>query len=208
MKSICVWSVLLAVLLLLEQPLLAQEKRADNMLLKSSLALELNAVYLAAFQGLGVNAYYNLPSKWSFGVGAVYGGLNDIPRFAAGNFFTNQENTNLRWLYAFNVQAKYFFGEKSEGIYAQVNLGYEGWRVRPNDITNVENIHTNWFIVPVVGYNWFPFVGSGFYLDGNLSPIFLFAGPTDEQLVGGVRYQFRNNAFTLPNVNINLGWRF
>jgi hypothetical protein len=77
-------------------------------------------VYILAFQGTGVNVLYDLPGgKWSFGIGGVYGGLNDIPRFSASNFFMNQESINLRWLYALNVKGRYFFGENNEGFYVQ-----------------------------------------------------------------------------------------
>jgi hypothetical protein len=207
-KVTCNLMLLLTVLVCFVQIGFAQEKSADSLAQKSTVSLELNLIYPIAFQGLGVNAYYDLPSKWSVGIGVVYGGLHDIPRFSAGNFFTNQENINLRWLYEFNVRVKYFFDARNEGFYAQANAGYEAWRVRPDGGTSTGNIHTNAFIVPVVGYNWFPFAASGFYIDANLSPIFLFAGPTVEQQVGTTRYQFRNNSLTVPGLNVNVGWRF
>ncbi|MBC8042415.1 MAG: hypothetical protein IAF08_03125 [Rhizobacter sp.] len=185
-----------------------QDTRLDTVIEKASVSAGLNAVYLAAFQGIGLNGFYNFPANWSVGVGTTYGGLNDIPRFAAGGFFTNPESINLRWLYAVALHGRYTFGKNIEGFYVELNAGYEGWRVRPDGVTDTENIITNAFVVPVVGFNWFPVARSGFFVNANLSSIFLFGGPAEDLQTGAVRYRFRNNSFTSPSPGIQLGWRF
>lgn len=105
----------------------------------------------------------------------------------------------LPWLVSGLI--RYHLSPSLEGFYGELSIGGEEFRVRSGEETQR---NYNGFIVPTVGYRWFPWGKDDFYVNPKVGGIFTFArGP--ERTINGATYQLRP---FFPSPGLSLGWQF
>lgn len=145
--------------------------------------------------------FFTLPrAHLSMGIGV--GGQNVAGR-AKELLFTssNPSNLNIRlpWLGA--VTVRYHLSPSLEGFYGELSLGGEQFRIRSGEETQR---NYNGFVVPGVGYRWFPKGKTGFYVNPKMGGIFTFAREP-ERIINGTAYRLRP---FFPSPGLSLGWQF
>ncbi len=145
--------------------------------------------------------FFTLPgARLSVGIGV--GGQNVAGR-AKELLFTSSNYNNLAirlpWLAAGTV--RYHLSPSLEGFYGEVSVGGEQFRVRSGQQT--QRVH-NGFVVPGVGYRWFPWGKTSFYVNPKIGGIFTFAREP-ERTINETTYRLRP---FFPSPGLSLGWQF
>lgn len=167
--------------------------------IKSTISIESRVTNLLQ-GGYEIGLFFNSKSNFSFGI-----------QFAAQNVSgqakellfesNNHDNLEIRlpWLVA--LKARYHLKNHQEGVYFELSTGLEQFRISSGGETQRNN---NGFILPSVGYLWYPWGRDGFYINPNLGYIYAFSRES-ERLINGTTYELRP---FFPSPAVSLGWRF
>lgn len=184
-----------AAVLLLPLPGFAQDSPEG---VKVSLETRITNYLQGGYEG---QLFFTLPrARLSVGVGVA--GQNVAGRakellFTSSNY--DYLDIRLPWLAAGTV--RYHLSPSLEGFYGEVSIGGEQFRVRSGQQT--QRIY-NGFVVPGVGYRWFPRGKKGFYVNLKLGGIFTFAREP-ERTINETTYRLRP---FFPSPGLSLGWQF
>jgi hypothetical protein len=168
---------------------------------RSALALEARlTTYLQGGYDLGL-MYYPKGTRWSFG------GLfasHDITGATKEWLFdsNNHDALDIRLGWIASFLSRYHFAAHKEGFFAEMGLGMEAFEVS----SGTESIsNTNGFIAPAVGYIWYPWGRSGFYVMPKINGV-LTLGRAEEQTIGHGNTFRLKPAFATPSFSV--GWKF
>lgn len=155
--------------------------------------------------GYHIRPYYHFSKKWS--VGATIQGRLDLPGFVRDRFFSfSGDELNGRLSYAVSTELRYRFTDEpyDKGLYTTIYLGYEGWNLESEGLTDDLE---NWFSGISVGYNWYPFKKKRFHIGANYILIFILNN-TEKRRIGKTIYSI--NRISPPSFvpSILVGWRF
>ena len=139
-------------------------------------------------------------SRWSIGLGVagqdVDGTARDLLFDGSG---LDALDIRLTWLVSGLV--RYHFTGSLEGFYAELSVGGEEFRV---DRDGESQFIHNGFVVPLVGYRWFPWNSDGFFVNPKFGGIFTFARDS-ERTIGDSTYELRP---FFPSPGLSIGWQF
>ncbi|MCG8391182.1 MAG: hypothetical protein MJA30_36865 [Cytophagales bacterium] len=139
-------------------------------------------------------------SRWSVGLGV---GGQDVEGSARDLLFdgTELDALDIRLTWFVSGAVRYHFTGSLEGFYAELSAGAEEFRVKGNNQTQ---FIYNGFIVPLIGYRWFPWGSDGFFVNPKLGGIFTFARES-ERAIEESTYELQP---FFPSPGLSLGWQF
>lgn len=111
------------------------------------------------------------------------------------------DNIDIRISWLIGFKSRYHFQQRGEGFYGELSLGGEQFQVKNRDQTQR---FRNGFILPSIGYIWFPWHSEGFYINPNLGYDFILFNPGEKQ-INEIGYELRSSFF-VPAFSI--GWKF
>ena len=177
--------------------------QSDDPYPHGSFSLVTNPAFFA-LGGFHLKPSYHFPKKWS--VGATFQGGFELPEFAQEQFFEfADDQLSIDWTFAIGLELKYRFSDATfdKGLYAALNLGYEGWEADRNDSDTFQN----WFTSLDLGYNWYPFNRARFHVGLAYTLIYILNN-TDERQVGETEYRLKSLVPPSYIPSILVGWRF
>lgn len=145
---------------------------------------------------------YYYPKNSRFSLGLAVAGQN-VTGAAKDLLFTssNIDNLSIRLPWLVGFQTRYHFSKHMEGFFAELSVGGEEFRVTAGDRT--ESIY-NGFVVPSIGYIWYPWQRNKFYVMPKVGGIFTFAR-AEERTLNGTTYELRP---FFPSPGLSIGWKF
>ncbi|GAA0554888.1 hypothetical protein [Chitinophaga japonensis] len=177
----------------------AQDKSSVSS--KPELALEARiTTYLQGGYDLGA-LYYPKGTKWSFGFLVARHDITGITKewlFDSNNH--DALDMRLNWIASF--LSRYHFAAHKEGFFAELGLGIEEFRVSAGAETFS---NTNGFIAPAIGYIWYPWGRSGFYLMPKVNGVLTLFRADEQTMAHGTTFRLKP-FFATPSFSI--GWKF
>lgn len=197
MKAIKKTMMICAVLVLIQQYLQAQENNRRV----PGLAVEARVTtYLQSGYDLGL---YYYPHKTKFSFGLLVAG-HDIEGQTKEWLFesSNYEAIDIRLNWIVSVLSRYHFSSHGEGLFGEIGIGLEEFAASYNE---GEISNTNGFIAPSIGYIWYPWKRSGFYLLPKATGAIILSRPEEQMFASGDNFRIKP-AFVTPSIAI--GWKF
>ena len=168
---------------------------------KPGLSLEARVTtYLQSGYDLGIY-YHPRNTRFSFGLLAASHDINGSTKELLFNS-NNHDNLDIRLSWIVSGITRYHFKKHGEGFFAELGLGMEEFEVSSGGQT-VAN--SNGFISPSVGYTWYPWKRTGFYIIPKMTGTLTLFRESEQTIHTSTTFRLKP-AFATPSIAI--GWKF
>jgi hypothetical protein len=173
----------------------------DTAFRKPGLSLEARVTtYVQGGYDLGIY-YHPRKTRFSFGILAASHDINGSARELIFNSSDHDQlSIRLNWL--ISAITRYHFAKHGEGLFAELGLGAEEFKVSS---AGQSFANSNGFISPSIGYLWYPWKRSGFYILPKLTGTLIVFRQEQQVFHTNTNFQLKP-VFATPSIAI--GWKF